>query len=352
MSHNKVKKVILLACYIFLLLFYSLLFCASARAQDSGQPALSFTPNVNIGPGFQQGVAQPVNESTLGNYIATWYGFVIGTIGILAAIMIMYGGVKWLTSRGGQAVSDAKDIIFSALIGLTLAFLSYTILNLVNPNLLKLGLPKMGAINYTENFNLVPIEPAKVNSGPLAQSAGLSPAQAKNVSDWISGHEGYRREVYKDKNGNITAGTGHLLRKADGSYNTNETFNVTRNGQPMTVTSADVQPGDIISDDQAYAWFSSDIATFGGYASKNISGFDMLPNEAQSVAIDLTYQWGSSGVSTNFNGFYDALSRKDYNGAANILEGNSAYTGTYGQRATDNINTLRSLASASPGQSH
>ena len=168
MSHNKVKKVILLACYIFLLLFYSLLFCASARAQDSGQPALSFTPNVNIGPGFQQGVAQPVNESTLGNYIATWYGFVIGTIGILAAIMIMYGGVKWLTSRGGQAVSDAKDIIFSALIGLTLAFLSYTILNLVNPNLLKLGLPKMGAIQYDKNFDLATINPegeTRANSG-------------------------------------------------------------------------------------------------------------------------------------------------------------------------------------------
>jgi len=181
MPHNKVKKVILLACYIFLLLFYSLLFCASARAQDSSQPALSFTPNVNIGPGFQQGVAQPVNESTLGNYIATWYGFVIGTIGILAAIMIMYGGVKWLTSRGGQAVSDAKDIIFSALIGLTLAFLSYTILNLVNPNLLKIGLPKMGAITYTDNFALAVVNPSMEGGTGGGAGGGSAPADLSTL---------------------------------------------------------------------------------------------------------------------------------------------------------------------------
>ncbi len=130
---------------------------------------LQFCPNVSIGGTFvRSGNPIDVNESTLGNYIATWYGFVIGTIGILAAIMIMYGGVKWLTSRGGQAVSDAKDIIFSALIGLTLAFLSYTILNLVNPNLLKLGLPKMGAIQYDKNFDLATINPegeTRANSG-------------------------------------------------------------------------------------------------------------------------------------------------------------------------------------------
>ena len=122
--------------------------------------SLTFCPNVSLGPNMVKGTAYPVDTQTLGKYIQIWYGLIIGTVGILASIMIMYGGFKWLTSRGGQAVSEAKDIIFSALIGLTLAFLSYTILYLVNPNLLKIGLPgNLTAIQYSGNFNVVLIQP-------------------------------------------------------------------------------------------------------------------------------------------------------------------------------------------------
>lgn len=82
-------------------------------------------------------------SNILADYIIMWYNFIIGAIGILATVMIMYGGLKWLTSRGNSAViGDAKEKISSALIGLVLVFLSYTILYLVNPNLTIIKMPK------------------------------------------------------------------------------------------------------------------------------------------------------------------------------------------------------------------
>lgn len=144
------KKIILSYCCIIILFSCLALACPANAAESTVQ--LKFTPNVGLGPNMVKGTAYDVDTQTLGKYIQVWYGLIIGTVGILAAIMIMYGGFRWLTSRGGQAVSEAKDIIFSALIGLTLAFLSYAILYLINPNLLNIGLPGITGIQSSGNY--------------------------------------------------------------------------------------------------------------------------------------------------------------------------------------------------------
>ena len=64
-------------------------------------PGLS---SVEIGPG----------SNPLGVYIKAWYGFIIGSIGIITTLMIMWGGFKWLYSRGDSGeIGKAKEIIFS-----------------------------------------------------------------------------------------------------------------------------------------------------------------------------------------------------------------------------------------------
>ena len=105
------------------------------------EEVLTFTPNVPIGE-FKG--KMNVNEILLGRYIQAWYSFVVGTVGIIATVIIMWGGFKWLTSRGNSAaIADAKDRIWSAVIGLILVFLSYTIFYLLNPKLLILDLPEL-----------------------------------------------------------------------------------------------------------------------------------------------------------------------------------------------------------------
>jgi hypothetical protein len=89
-------------------------------------------------------IGRMIEVSSFGEYFKTWYSFAIGAVGVLATVMLMWGGFKWLTSRGNSGViSESKQIIWSALIGVVLAFLSYTILYLINPRLTTIGLPTL-----------------------------------------------------------------------------------------------------------------------------------------------------------------------------------------------------------------
>lgn len=74
-------------------------------------------------------------------YIISIYNLFIGVVGILAVIMIMLGGFKWLLAAGNaQKIGGAKTTIISAIIGMVLALGSYSILNFINPDIWKLRL--------------------------------------------------------------------------------------------------------------------------------------------------------------------------------------------------------------------
>ena len=53
-------------------------------------------------------------------------------LGVLAVIMIIHGGLKFVTSRGDAAnVKSAKDTVLYAVIGLFVALMAYAIVNFV-----------------------------------------------------------------------------------------------------------------------------------------------------------------------------------------------------------------------------
>ncbi|MFH1171378.1 MAG: pilin, partial [bacterium] len=80
-------------------------------------------------------------------YIGGFYKFFAGVIGIIAALMVMWGGVKWLTASGNSSkVQDAKDTIYSAIIALVLTFGSYALLFTINPQIVKLELPTINSV--------------------------------------------------------------------------------------------------------------------------------------------------------------------------------------------------------------
>lgn len=82
--------------------------------------------------------------SNLGDYIKTIYIYLIGIGGIVAVILILKGGLEYISSAGSpERVSTAKSTITSALIGLFLLLGSYTMLYTINPDLLKLKLPRV-----------------------------------------------------------------------------------------------------------------------------------------------------------------------------------------------------------------
>ncbi|MFA6422710.1 MAG: pilin [Candidatus Buchananbacteria bacterium] len=132
-----------------------------------------FTPNVSIGE--IRGNIE-VSPDLLGKYIKTWYGFLVAIAGILATLMIMYAGVKWVTSRGGGAISQAKEIMLAAVTGLALVFLSYSILALINPGLLTITMPKLDDIQYSGDFLLPSGNMGELDADGVGGGGGNIPA--------------------------------------------------------------------------------------------------------------------------------------------------------------------------------
>lgn len=53
--------------------------------------------------------------------------------GVIALILIIYSGIKYITSRGDQtAIESAKKTLTYAIIGLIVIFLSFFIVNLIS----------------------------------------------------------------------------------------------------------------------------------------------------------------------------------------------------------------------------
>ncbi len=72
-------------------------------------------------------------------YIAYFYRFFVSALAVMAVVMVMWGGFKRIYAAGSpERVKDANNTIISAISGLAIALLSYTLLNLVNPKLVNL----------------------------------------------------------------------------------------------------------------------------------------------------------------------------------------------------------------------
>ena len=82
----------------------------------------------------------------LAQYIAAIYKYLIGISAVACAIMIIYGGFKYIMAATGAHVKEGKEVILNALIGLVLVLGAYTILNTINPETLGLSSIKIAVI--------------------------------------------------------------------------------------------------------------------------------------------------------------------------------------------------------------
>jgi hypothetical protein len=118
---------------------------------DPGLP-ITFTPQVTI-PGSKYVANQPttLGDSTrpLADYIIAIFKYAIGIVGIISTIVLMAGGVRWLTAGGNSsAVGEAKTLIVSSLTGLILTIGSFFLLSMVNTSLTELKITPVKRIQY------------------------------------------------------------------------------------------------------------------------------------------------------------------------------------------------------------
>jgi len=78
----------------------------------------------------------------IGDYIQTVYTYGVSVAGVIAAVTMVIGGFQYLTGHP----KEGKSKIHRSLLGLTLVFGAYVILLTINPDLVRLTLPKVPII--------------------------------------------------------------------------------------------------------------------------------------------------------------------------------------------------------------
>lgn len=141
-----------------------------AFAQDNKLPTLT-APEIKVSiPGLDPLQNIQCKEGTcnipwLGQYIAGLQNYAIGIVGIIAVIVMMIGGIIWLTAGGNHhRIEEAKKLIGGSIIGIILVFCSSLLLYIVNPNLTIL---KGLEVSYLNKINLPELLVAINNSDSL-----------------------------------------------------------------------------------------------------------------------------------------------------------------------------------------
>jgi len=119
--NHKNKKTYLIILFVFSLVFILANFCLAQLEVE--YPKIGETE-------------PPTTKTMLPGYVEYIFNLVILLSGLVAFGVLVVGGFRYLTSAGNPSVmSDSKDQIFSAFIGLIIVLSSYIILTTINPEL-------------------------------------------------------------------------------------------------------------------------------------------------------------------------------------------------------------------------
>lgn len=129
---------------IFILfLFFAFACPAVSLAQSSAAPIPKLEVNYPSLPPFAANPpTSPVGENVLPSYVVYMFGFIIVVSAVLAVVMIAIGGVEYIYSAGSpEKMRSGKEKIITSVLGLVILGTSYTLLELINPNIKKITEP-------------------------------------------------------------------------------------------------------------------------------------------------------------------------------------------------------------------
>ena len=89
-------------------------------------------------PGYDPGTFEC--KTTLEKYLPGLFNLLIGLAAVFAVLMIVIGGIQYMSSDALSGKEDGKTRIWNAVKGLVLVIGAWLILYTVNPNLLNLNL--------------------------------------------------------------------------------------------------------------------------------------------------------------------------------------------------------------------
>lgn len=142
---------------------------ATTSTTDTTYTPLASLPGVDTTIDTQSSDSNPC---PFGNYLNIIIKLVIGFAAVMAMVMIVMGGIEYMTSELVSSKEAGKERIVHAVLGLLLALGSYLILNTINPQLLSVCL------------NNLPQATIEIN-GPAAESNEAFVAASKTDLDFL-----------------------------------------------------------------------------------------------------------------------------------------------------------------------
>jgi len=146
------KSIIKLTAILFLFQLSLLVLALPkiAKADECPSDVITISTRIPGMPKCTSSSGEMTYVPNLQQYIYIVYNFALGTAGIFATVMVVFGGFLYITAAGNPTrIEKAKEYITSALIGLVLTLGAYTILNFINPRLVILELPGVSQVGTT-----------------------------------------------------------------------------------------------------------------------------------------------------------------------------------------------------------
>jgi len=107
----------------------------------------AYTPLVRL-PGLPA-----TGNINLSMYLVGLYNFLVSIVGIVAVMMMIVGGMRYITAGGSStAIGDAKDIVTNAVSGLVIAIFAWVIIAAINPDVLYIRQPGVTFVNTAKTF--------------------------------------------------------------------------------------------------------------------------------------------------------------------------------------------------------
>jgi len=94
--------------------------------------ALSALPVLALETGIGYGTATGLGTKDVREGVMAIVNTLLGFLGIIAILIILWGGFRWMTAGGNEEkIGEAKKIITAGIIGLVIIFISYAIATFV-----------------------------------------------------------------------------------------------------------------------------------------------------------------------------------------------------------------------------
>ncbi len=113
------------------------------------------------------------------NFVAIAFNYGIGIVAIVAAVMFVWGGFRYMFGAAFQDVKRGKEILVDAAVGLVIALGSMTILRTINPDTLNFSRLDVFMINKSQLLSsrfCADIKTSGANKPLMFAEAGLKPA--------------------------------------------------------------------------------------------------------------------------------------------------------------------------------